>query len=655
MEHVSVLSVAVPILAVAVAVVLVCLRLRIAPVAGLLVAGAVIGPSGLGWLTEVGTVRAVAELGVMLLLFGIGLELSRERLRGLGRALAIGGPLQAVATTLAAAAVALLSGAPPREALVIGWVVCLSSTALVLKLYGDRGELQSLHGRSAFAILIFQDLLIVPLLVLVPVLGRGAAAGVGSVFLRLAAGMAVLALVYFAGTKLVGRLLAAAARGRSREASVLGALTVCLGLAWTSEQVGLSPALGAFLGGLLLAESDYAHQALADVVPLREVFASLFFVSVGMLVDLGKLAGNVGFVLAATVAVVALKAVMASVAVLAIGMPRRSALLGGLGLAQVGEFSFVLLELALRHGIVAEARYQLLLSVAALSMIATPLLIAVAPRLVDGVLGRRRGAAEAPRAEVVGRAPQVVVLGYGANGEILARILSQTGIPYAVLDGDPERVRKGRSEGEPILFGDAARAESLEAAGVGSAKVVVFAISDPLAVRSGLRAVLELAPRAQVLVRTRHVREIEPLERLGAARVVAEEYETAIEIYTWVLERFHIPRNVIRAQTRVLRGEDYRMLRESDLPEGISRTIAEILAAGTTDLYRIQPNGAAVGTTLATLDLRRRSGATVLAVVRGEAPVAGTLADLPLEAGDTVVLVGAHSEIEAAFAILAGE
>lgn len=654
MEHPSILSVAVPVLAVAVGVVLVCLRLRVAPVAGLLVAGAVIGPSGLALLPEVEAVHEVAELGVMLLLFGIGLELSRERLRGLGRALAIGGPVQTGATTLVAAALALALGAPPREALVIGWVVCLSSTALVLKLYGDRDELQSLHGRSAFAILIFQDLLIVPLLVLVPVLGGDTAAGAGAVLLRLALGLGALAIAIFASRRLASRVLGAAARGRSHEASVLGALAVCLGLAWLSEKVGLSPALGALLGGMLLADSDYAHQALSDVVPLREVFASLFFVSVGMLVDLDALARDAALALGATAAIVLLKAGLGALAVGALGAPRRSALLAGLGLAQIGEFSFVLLQIARGHEVVAEERYQLLLSVAALSMIATPLVVASAPRLVDALL-RRREEPSPTASAAAARAPQVVVVGYGKNGEILARILRRTGIRYALLDADPERVERARAEEEPIHFGDATRREVLEATGVTGAQVVVFAISDPLAVRAALRAVREVAPRAQVLVRTRHVHEIEPLERLGAARVVAEEYETAIEIYTWVLERFHVPRNVIRAQTRALRGEDYRMLREPALPEGVSRALAEILVAGTTDLYRLAPDSPAVGRTLAELDLRRATGATVLAVVRGEAPVHGPVAELRLEAGDTVVLVGAHAEIEAAFALLGGE
>jgi len=655
MPHPSLLAIAVPVLVVALAVVLVCLRLRVAPVAGLLVAGALIGPSGLGWLRDVDVVHQVADLGVMLLLFGIGLELSRDRLRGLGRALGVAGPLQSFGTAALAGALAFAIGAPPREAVVLGWVVCLSSTALVLKIYGDRDELRSLHGRTAFAILIFQDLLIVPLLLLVPVMGGAeSAAGGGEMALRFLAGVAVLAAVVAVGRRGAGRMLQAAARGRSREASVLGALALCLGLAWVSERVGLSPALGAFLGGFLLAESEFAHQALADVLPLREVFASLFFVSVGMLLDLDTLGANLGVALGATGVVVLLKAAAAAVAVAALGVPRRTALLAGLGLAQVGEFSFVLLESAKGLGVVDAERYQLLLSVAALSMLATPALIGIAPRLVDGLSRRRVGAAASEGDTAPGRGPQVLVVGYGVNGEILARILRQAGIRYAVLDADPARVARGHAAGEPIHFGDATRREILESVGAAGVEAAVLAISDSAAARGALRALRALAPRAQIVVRTRHLQEIEALERLGATRVIAEEYETAIEIYTWVLERFHVPRNVVRAQTRVLRGEDYRMLRETGLPTEAARAIGEILAAGTTDVYRISAGDAAVGRTLADLDLRRRTGATVLSVVRGEAPVPGQVADHRLEEGDTVVLVGAHAEVDAAFELLSG-
>jgi CPA2 family monovalent cation:H+ antiporter-2 len=652
MEHPSILELAARVLAAAAAAVLVCVRLRIPTVAGLLVAGALAGPSGFGWVTEVEAVERFAEIGVVLLLFVIGLEVSRERLRELGRWLAVGGPLQVGVTAMVAAGAALGAGTAPGAALLVGGVVSLSSTALVLKLYGDRGELDALHGRAALGILLFQDLAVVPMMVVVPALAGGAAGRGADLPGRLAAGLAVLALAVVLGRVLLPRVLAVAARGRSREAFLLGAVVLCLGTAWLTERLGLSAALGAFVAGFLLADSEYAYQALAEVVPLRELFASVFFVAVGMLVDLSYVARHPLATLLATLAVVALKALAASVAIAALGVPRRTAIVGGLGLAQMGEFSFVLLALGREHGVLAGEPYQLLLATAALSMLATPALVLAAPRLAERFGGSivATPAAEADSPSL----PQVLVVGYGANGEILARILHETSIRYRIVDADAERVKRARAAGEPVVFGDATRPEILAHAGVAHVQLVVVAISDPRAVTNVVRCVRRLAGQAKILVRTRRLREVEAIERAGADRVVAEEYESAIAIYTWALEEMHVPRNVIVAQTRVLRGEDYRLLRGGAVPAGVSRAVAEALAAGTTDVFRLTDECAAVGRTLGELDLRRRSGATVLAVVRAEAPHLTPPAEFALAAGDELVLLGAHAEIEHAFALLTG-
>jgi CPA2 family monovalent cation:H+ antiporter-2 len=654
MHEASILDLSVRVLAAAVAVVLVCLRLRVAPVAGLLVAGALIGPSGLGWVTDIAGIQRFAEIGVMLLLFAIGLELSKEKLRELGRMLAVGGPLQAALTGLAAGTLAWFLGPTAGSlgaAVLVGGVVTLSSTALVLKLYGDRGELESLHGRAALGILVFQDLLVVPLIVLLPALGEGASRGSGAVALRLASGFAAVALAVVVGRAGVPQFFRVVARGKSREAFLLSAVALCLGFAWLSEHLGLSPALGAFLAGLLLADSDYAHQALAEVAPLREIFASLFFVSIGLLVDLSFLVREPVLAVGLTVAIVLGKSLAAGAAVAALGVPVRAAAVAALGLAQIGELSFVLLSIGRSSALIDDAGYQLLLTAAALSLLVTPAMVAVAPRLGDWCSRRLTPSAppNPPESLVHG---QVLVVGYGANGEILARILRESRVRYTILDGDSERVRRGRAAGEPIVFGDAGRPEILRHAGVDHARIVVVAISDPHSVTAVVHAVRKLAPAAQILVRTRRLRDTDRLLEAGADRVVAEEYESAIEIYTWVLEQLHVPRNVIAAQTRAMRGGDYLLLRGASRPTELSRAVAEALATGTTDVFRITDGSPAAGRTLAELDLRRRTGATVIAVVRGEAPTLTPAADHRLAEGDELVLVGAHAELEAAFVAL---
>jgi CPA2 family monovalent cation:H+ antiporter-2 len=558
-----------------------------------------------------------------------------------------------VGTTLAAAGVAAALGVGGGAAWLVGLVVALSSTALVLKLYGDRGELDSLHGKVVLGVLLFQDLFVVPAMVLLPAIGGDRPVRIAALALRFGAGVALVVAAFVVGRRLLPRLLAAAARGRSREAFLLAAVALCLGTAWATERLGLSAALGAFLGGLLLADSDYAHQALADVMPLREVFASVFFVSVGMLVDLDFVAGSPGLLIAAVAAVVVLKAAIATAAVAALGLPGRTAAVAGIGLAQIGELSFVLLELGRQQRLIDFALYQLLLATAAVSMLITPALIALAP-VAAARLSRLLPPPPPPPAPAA-RA-QVLIVGYGANGEILARILRESGIRYAIVDADAGRVRSAVAAGEPAVFGDATRPEILRHAGVEGARIVVLAISDVRAVAAAVAQVRALAPGAQILARTRRLREAEPVLRAGADRVVAEEYESAIEIYTWVLDQLHVPRNVIAAHTRVLRGEDYRLLRgEAATPAGISRAVADALAGGTTDVFRVTEGTAAAGRDLRELDLRQRTGATVLAVVREDRPLVPPPSDLRLLPGDALVLVGAHAQIEDAFALLERE
>jgi CPA2 family monovalent cation:H+ antiporter-2 len=369
-----------------------------------------------------------------------------------------------------------------------------------------------------------------------------------------------------------------------------------------------------------------------------------------MLVDLSFVARHPLATMAATVAVVAVKALAAGAAVAALGVPRRTALVAGLGLAQIGEFSFVLLELGRAHGVLAGEPYQLLLATAALSMLIAPALVVAAPRLAEALGERAAAGAVEPAATPA--PPQVLIVGYGANGEILARILHETSIRYRIVDADADRVKRALAAGEPVIFGDATRPEILAHAGAAHVKLAVIAISDPQAVVAAVRCIRGLTGQAKILVRTRRLREVKTIERAGADRVVAEEYESAIAIYTWALEELHIPRNVIAAQTRLLRGEDYKLLRGVRPPAGISQSVAEALAQGTTDVFRVTAECGTVGKSLGEIDLRRRSGATVLAVVRAEVPHLTPTAEFVLASGDELVLLGAHAEIEEAFALL---
>ncbi|MCB1056416.1 MAG: cation:proton antiporter [Acidobacteria bacterium] len=636
-------------LAGAVLVSLLAVRLRIPPLVGLLLAGMVIGPSGLGWVAEIEAVEAFAEIGVALLLFTIGLELSLAELKELRRVFLAGGGLQAALTIGAVAAATWAFVPSPGSAIFLGCAVALSSTAIVLKLLGERGESDSPHGRVSLGILLFQDFLIVPLIVLTPVLGGEVPLSVADLALRFGGSLLVVGVVVLAARKLVPAFFLRLARTRARETFVLGALLSCLAMAWLTHALGFSLALGAFLAGLIVSETEYSDQVIADVGPFRDLFSSLFFISIGMLVDLRFAAGKLALLLALAVGIIVVKTLAASVAVAAAGFPGRTRLLAALGLSQVGEFSFVLMEVGRRHGLLGDDGFQLLLSAAVLTILATPLLLRLAPWLAD------RLPLVAPPVSPPGedRSGHVVVVGYGLGGRLLARELREAHIPYVVIELSVEIQRRAREHGEPVLYGDATRPEILSHAGVPKARVVVFTISDPAALRRAVTLARRLNPTAEIVVRTRRVGEIEELRGLGADEVVAEEFETAIEIFTLVLRRYHVPRNVIRAQTRVLRGEGYAMLRTPALGAGVSEAVLDALAAGTTEIFQLAPGSPAAGRSLRELDLRHRTGATVIAVVRGEVPNPNPAPDTVLEGGDCLVLVGSHEEIDRAFTVLA--
>jgi CPA2 family monovalent cation:H+ antiporter-2 len=650
-EVAHLLGQAVTLLGASIVVLLVCHRLRVPPVVGLLLTGMLIGPSGLGLLQDVAAVETSAEIGVVFLLFAIGLEFSLERLQEIRRPFFVGGPVQAAATTVATALLAVAFGVEPRRAVFFGFLVALSSTAVVLKLYAQRQELDAPQGKLVLGVLLFQDFLIVPMIVLTPVLAGRVEASAGAIALRFGGGVLAVATVFVVARYLMPRLLYHLVRTRIRELFVIGALAVCLGAAWLTERLGFSLALGAFLAGIVVAESEYSHQVVADVAPFRDVFTSVFFISIGMLLDLQFALAHLPLVLGVAAAVLLVKTVTGAAAARALGMPARMVALVALALAQIGEFSFVLLNVGRTQGLVSADQYQTSIAMAVLTLLLTPLAIAVAPRL-GSRLPARLGAGPVLAAAPPALERHVVVVGFGVNGRTMARVLREASIPYVVIELNGDTVKDAMAAGEPILFGDSTRREILEYAGIGAAQVVVFAISDLQAVRHNIRLARQLNPDVHIIVRTRAVAHVEELRRCGADEVIVEELEAAIEIFTSVLEQYHVPRNVIQAQVRLLRGEGYRMLRGDSLRGQVSQALLDVLAAGTTELYRLAPGSPAIAGTLRELDLRHRSGSTVIAVVRDGQPVANPSPELRLAEGDTLVLVGSHKEIETAFALL---
>ena len=649
------------VLTLAIVVVFFCHVLRLPSLVGFLLTGIIAGPHGAGLVHAPGEVEMLAEIGVVLLLFSIGIEISLERLMQIRKAVLAGGPLQVALTGLLGGAIAFpfLKGMGP--AAFIGCFAALSSTAVVLKLLQERAEVDSPYGRFALGVLIFQDLSIVPMLLLVPLMSGQSANIVQSLLILAAKGIAVWGLMWIAAKWIVPALFYRIASTRNQTVFLLFVIVMCFSIALFTSAIGLKLALGAFLAGILIANTEYSHQALGNILPFKEVFLSFFFISIGMLLDFGFLVSHPLLVLGASLGVMAAKAVIAGGIAYLLGFSLRTAILGGLAICQIGEFSFILASLGFDEGLIGSTTYQLLLAVSIFSMAATPFLMALGPRFAERVLqlpAAKKIALRRSQAES-GASPHLedhlVIIGFGVNGRNVARSAEFANIPYAAIEMNPETVRMEKKQGRPMVYGDAAQEAVLEHAHAGKARIVVIAINDPSATRKITSAVRRLNPAAHLIVRSRFVQEIPSLQALGANEVIPEEFETSVEIFTRVLSKYLVPRQDIDKLVNEIRSANYAMLRNlspytataDDLRSNLPDT--EMVSARVAEVSQF------AGKSLAELGFRTRYGVTVLAIRREDAMIPNPASDDAIQGNDILVLMGNVENLHGVVRIASGE
>jgi len=630
--------------AVAVPVVVLAYRLRIPSVVGFLVSGIAIGPTALGLVREVESVQSLAEIGVVLLLFAVGLELSLSRIVKMGRLVLVGGTLQLVGTMAAVTAIAVALGGEWRLGLLFGALIALSSTAIILKVYADRGELEAPFARVVVAILLFQDLCVVPLMLFLPLLG-GEGADVAKIGQSVGIAIVVTALLLVVGRWAVPRALARIAEMRNQEIFTLVVVAIGLGAAFITSSFGLSLALGSFLAGLIIAESEYGLQALSDVLPFRDTFSGIFFISVGMLLDVRYVAANALTVLGVALGIIVLKTLIAWGVVRFVRRSSRVGLVAGIGLAQVGEFSFILASSAVALGIMNQPSYQLFLGASVITMLVAPFAVSAAPDIADRVFTlRSMPTMEFATREVRAAGPMtdhVIIVGYGLNGKNLARALRRARIPYVILDSNGSLVRQARLAREPIFFGDGTRAEVLDRVGLKRARVIVFAIASVGDERRGVVVARHHNPDIHIVTRTRSVSEIPELQRLGANEVVPEEFETSLEIFARVLRRFGVSPARIREVAEETRQHHYEALRERGAHVApVDEVLSRVGARLGLEVVVARSGAEAIGHTVRELKLRSRTGAIAAAVLRHGEGVFQPTTDIVFQDGDEVVLVG---------------
>jgi len=659
MSHVQVVRELAIVAVLAVVVTVVLSRLRLPTVAGLLSAGAIAGPHGFRLSRSIDAIETLAEVGVVLLLFTIGLEFSLGRIRRILAQVALGGAVQVGSTVLIATGIVVALGQPLGLGILFGFLASLSSTAIVLRALAERRELEAPHGRFIVGTLIFQDLCVVPMAIVVPLLGTPShpAAALASVFFALGkAGVLVLATIALARF-VVPRLLRWVDASRSREVFLLAIVAMCIGTAWLTSLFGVSLALGAFLGGLVVADTEYGHRAMGDILPLRDTLVSFFFVSLGMLFDPRVMAREPVAVLAWLVGFVVAKGLIATVSALVMQFPARVAWLAGVGLAQFGEFGFVLAQLAEGSGLVDRETLQPVLTAGIASMFITPLLIRAAPHFTAGerllaplerLIGVR--SIDEPDAKPFAQ-DHVVIVGYGLAGRLTAGALGACSVPFVVLELNAEVVRAARSAGVPVYYGDATSAEALHHAHIGGARALVLLMNDPAALHRVVDTAKRIAPHVPILLRTRYLVDKDTLLAMGVREVVAEEVEGGVEIIARLLRWLETPRNVIDARIQEIRTGVQRSRRKQTLPR---RFFAEHgpLREMKVESFLVRSGTIAAGCSAVDLELRSKTGALVVGLQRGDHLLDDLDPAAPFEIGDIVYLAGTSESIRAACTLL---
>ncbi len=644
------------ILAASIAVFLISHRLKIPTVVGFLVTGILIGPWGLRLIRDAQSIDALAEIGVVMLLFTIGIEFSLKKLKQIKKIFWIGGSLQVLMTIFLVAGILSVFHVPWNTSVFYGFLIACSSTAVVMKLYSDRSELDSPQGRLSLGISLFQDISLVPMIVMTPILGASLSISLKVVLLRFLLSGLVIGAVVFLAQRLMPKILYVIVKSRVREIFLITTLFLCLGMSLLTFSFGLSFALGAFIAGIIISESEYSHQVASEIMPFKDLFSSIFFISVGMLLNVQVAWDGMVFIIILSLSILFLKCAVVFFTVRILKYPARIAFITGLGLVQIGELSFVLANLGKANGFLSEEIFQAFIASSILTILATPFFIHFSPYLADRTLKLFRWKARLDESTVEkfrALKNHVVIAGYGLNGQNLARVLKETGIPFVVIELNPDTVKNALKRGEPIIFGDTSTREILETSGIERARVIVFAISDPGSIKRGVKMARQMNRDAHIIVRTRYVSEIDELYKLGADQVIPEEFETSIEIFARVLEEFHVPRNIIDTQVKVIRSEGYSMLRSA--PKTRRRwmeKIADLLRAGTAETFFVFRDSPAAGQSLRGLDLRQKTGATVIAVVRSDQSFASPSPDFRIEEGDILVLVASHQDMEKAFHFL---
>lgn len=627
-------------------------KIKVPTIIGYLLTGVIAGPHLLSLVGSPHQIELMAEIGVVLLMFTIGLEFSINHLFRIRKIVFVGGFLQLILTAGITMLISRLYSLSWSSGLFIGFLTALSSTAVVLKLMQERSEITSNYGRTVLGILIFQDIILIPLLLFTPMLGGEMTDQSNQLVLLLGKTLVLVGLVYVGNRWLMPKLLQLVAHTKNQELFMMSIFVICLSVALLTSEMGISLAFGAFLAGLMISESEYSHNAFGHLIPFKDTFTSFFFVSIGMLLDLGFVENHLGLVISTVLLVLAVKMIIAGGTAFVLGHTFRGTIMVGFALCQVGEFSFILAQSGLKYNLIPEYYYQLFLAVAVISMSITPILIMISrpvanqllkfplPRVwVDGLF-------PLPQIEIPEYKNHVVFIGKDSRSLNLSVMAKYTHLPYISIIFDPVTVKKLQEKGETVIYGDATNDPILEKAYVQNAEIVVISVGNLIVSMSIIERVREMNPHVFIIVRTKHVFDVEELYKLGADQVIPEEFETAIDLFERVLKKRLVPQREINLIIAKIRDDHYGIFREeTDRSNLLFNELPNIEITA----LKVRDDSFVIGKTISEIRFRKVFGVTLVAVLRQDQLIEHPDVNTQLEKHDIVYIMGRSEQIAQAF------
>ncbi len=627
------------IVGVAIFIIVACYFLKIPSIVGLFIAGVLAGP----YVQDKVTLGVIADIGIVLLLFVTGIQLNIKDVLRIKKVVFIGGSLQIFGTVILVVLFAFVFPWSIPTAILLGFAVSMSSTAVALKVLEQNLEVDSPHGRACLGVSIFQDIMSVPMMLAIPLMAHAQVELGHFLLMFFLKSLMVMVIVIVSALWIIPKILYLVAKIKSRELFLMCILFICLAIAWLTAMVGLSLALGAFLAGLIISESEYGNRALSSILPFQDLFTSFFFMSMGMLLDISFLQHHIFVIIGFTIAALFLKTIATGFSVWILGYPIRTVVLTGIILSQVGEFSFVLCQEAVKpeYSLISNDMYQKFLGISVLSMMMVPFLAKLAPKVIQWVktlTWLKAGNVEPMSIKENFYHDHLIITGFGLNGKHLAQAAKNAQIPYVVIEMNPQTVHQERVKQTPIFYGDSTSEIVLDHAGIYDARVMVIAISDAEATRRTTEIARRLNPKLHIIARTRYITEIPVLTKLGASEVIPEEFETSIEIFTRVLRKYLIPKDEIESLTREIRASGYEMLRgrSYEYVADLDLTLPNVEIT----TLRVHPYAPIANKTLADMELRKKYHVTVLAVHRGQRTLLNPGGDMLLQPRDVVFIMG---------------